>query len=78
VGGALIAISEAVFGVKRRSDLEYFQECVWIEITATDGRNLLIDNHYFLLMSRLILFKIQIFRNYIRYRKLSCSFASGF
>jgi hypothetical protein len=46
-GKALIAISEAVFGAKRRSDLEYFQECVWVEITVTDGRNLLIGNHYF-------------------------------
>jgi hypothetical protein len=46
-GGALIAVAEAVFGVKRRSDLEYFQECVWVEITITDGRNLLIGSHYF-------------------------------
>jgi hypothetical protein len=27
---ALIAVSEAVFGAKRRSDIEYFQECVWV------------------------------------------------
>jgi hypothetical protein len=46
-GGALIAISEVVFGVKSRSDLELFQECFWVEITLTDGRNLLIGNHYF-------------------------------
>jgi hypothetical protein len=46
-GGTLIAVSEAVFGAKRRSDLEFFQECVWVEITVTDGRNLLIGNHYF-------------------------------
>jgi hypothetical protein len=42
----LIAVSDAVFGVKRRSDLEYFQDCVWVEITVIDGRNLFIDNHY--------------------------------
>jgi hypothetical protein len=39
--------SEAVFGDKRRSDLDYFQECIWVEITVTDDRNFLIGNHYF-------------------------------
>jgi hypothetical protein len=29
-GGVLIAVSEAVFVVKRRSYLECFQECVWV------------------------------------------------
>lgn len=43
----MIAVSEAVFGIKRRSDIEYFQECLWIEITVSDDRNLLIGNHYF-------------------------------
>jgi hypothetical protein len=43
--GALVAVSRAVFGSKRRSDIEYFQECVWVEITLTDVRNLLIGNH---------------------------------
>jgi hypothetical protein len=28
-------------------NLNFFQECVWIEITVTDGRDLLIGNHYF-------------------------------
>jgi hypothetical protein len=37
----------ADFGAKCRSNLEYFQEYVWMEITITDGRNLLIGNHYF-------------------------------
>jgi hypothetical protein len=46
-GGALIADSEADFGLKHRSDLEYFQEYARVEITVTDGRNLLIGNHYF-------------------------------
>jgi hypothetical protein len=41
-GGALIAVSEAVFGVKHRHDLECFDEYAWLEITLTDGRNLLI------------------------------------
>jgi hypothetical protein len=39
-GGALIAVSESVFGARRRSDFEYFHECVWVEITTTGGRNL--------------------------------------
>jgi hypothetical protein len=47
VGGALIAVFEAIFGIKLRSDFEYFQECVWVEITVTDGCNLLIGDHYF-------------------------------
>jgi hypothetical protein len=45
--GASIAVSEAVSGPKLTSDFEYFQECVWVEITVTDGRNLLTDNYYF-------------------------------
>lgn len=28
-GGLLIAESAAIFGTRRRSDLKYFQECVW-------------------------------------------------
>jgi hypothetical protein len=46
-GGASIVVSETVFGAKLRSDLEYFQEYVWVEITVADGRNLLIGNHSF-------------------------------
>jgi hypothetical protein len=45
--GALIDVSESDFGIKRRSDLEYFQEGVWVEITVINGCNLLIGNHYF-------------------------------
>jgi hypothetical protein len=45
-GGALPAVSEAVFGVTYRSHLQYFQECVWVEITVTDGYNLFTDNHF--------------------------------
>jgi hypothetical protein len=47
--GDLIAVSEAVFGAKRRSDFEYTRilRSVWVEITVTDGHNLLIGNHYF-------------------------------
>jgi hypothetical protein len=43
----LFVVAEAVFGIERKSDLEYFQEYVWIYITIPDGRNLLISNHYF-------------------------------
>ena len=46
-GGVLIAISNTVFGVKRRPDLELFPESVWVEISLSDGRNLIIGNHYF-------------------------------
>jgi hypothetical protein len=43
----LIAVSKAVFGANHRSDLEYLQECVWLETAVTDGLNLPIANHYF-------------------------------
>jgi hypothetical protein len=46
-GGALMTVFEAVFGIKHKSDLEYFQECVFVEIAITYGCNLLIGNHYF-------------------------------
>jgi hypothetical protein len=43
-GGILIAVSEAVFGAKLRSYLEYSQKCVRVEITVTDISNLLTGN----------------------------------
>jgi hypothetical protein len=46
-GGVLSAVSDSVFGIKRRPDLEFFHESVWVEITLSDGRNLLSGNHYF-------------------------------
>jgi hypothetical protein len=46
-GCSLIAISNSVSGVVRRADLELVEECVWIEMSTTDGYNLLIGNHYF-------------------------------
>jgi hypothetical protein len=77
-GETLIAISEAVFGVKRRSDLEYFQACVWVEITVTHSRNILIDNHYCSLDVKVDVIKNYfIFFKYIIYLKLSCCFAWG-
>jgi hypothetical protein len=46
-GGVLIALSSRVRSYKRRYDLEYCDECVWVEIPTLDGFNLLIGNHYF-------------------------------
>jgi hypothetical protein len=46
-GGVLIALSSRVRSHKHRYDLEYCDECVWIEIPTLDGLNLLIGNHYF-------------------------------
>jgi hypothetical protein len=45
-GGALIAISETVMGVKRQSDLEFCEQCVWVELPVSDGFSLLIGNNY--------------------------------
>jgi hypothetical protein len=44
-GGASVAISEAVSDARRRSDLEYFHEWVWVENTVTSGRNFLFVNN---------------------------------
>jgi hypothetical protein len=27
--------------------LQFYEECVWVELSAFDGENLLIGNHYF-------------------------------
>jgi hypothetical protein len=46
-GGVLTAVSDTVLGIKRRPNLEFVHESVWVEITLSDGRNLPIGNHYF-------------------------------
>jgi hypothetical protein len=46
-GGVLIALSSRVRPYKRRYDLEFYDECVWVEIPTLDRLNLLIGNHYF-------------------------------
>jgi hypothetical protein len=46
-GGVLIALSPKVRSHKRRFNLEFCDECVWVEIPTYDGLNLLIGNHYF-------------------------------
>jgi hypothetical protein len=46
-GTVLIVVSQSFCGVRRRYDVETADECVWIEIPATDNFNLLIGNHYF-------------------------------
>jgi hypothetical protein len=76
-GGVLTAVSDTVFCVKRRSDLEFFQEWVWIEITLSGGRDMLIRIHDFApdikvdVINNYLIF----FRKYFRYRKVSCTFA---
>jgi hypothetical protein len=44
-GGVLIDLSSRVRSYKRRYDLEYCDECVWVEIPNLDRLNLLIGNH---------------------------------
>jgi hypothetical protein len=46
-GGVLIALSSGVRSYKRRYDLEFYDECVCVEIPTSDGLNLLIGNYYF-------------------------------
>jgi hypothetical protein len=46
-GGVLTAVSSRVRSFKRRYDLQFYEECVWVEISTQNGRSLLIGNHYF-------------------------------
>jgi hypothetical protein len=46
-GGVLTAVSNIFFGVKRRPDLDFFHESVWVAFTLSDGRNVLFGNRYF-------------------------------
>jgi exonuclease III len=46
-GGVLTAVSSRVRSFKRRYDLQFYEECVWFEISTQNGRSLLIGNHYF-------------------------------
>jgi hypothetical protein len=46
-GGVLIAVSSRFRAFKRRDDLQFYEECVWVEISTQNNRNLLIGNHYF-------------------------------
>jgi hypothetical protein len=44
-GGVLTALSSRIRSFKRRYDLEFYDECVWIENPTLDSINLLIGNH---------------------------------
>jgi hypothetical protein len=46
-GGVLIAISPTFNACKRRDDLQFFDECVWVAFPTYNGPNLLIGNNYF-------------------------------
>jgi hypothetical protein len=46
-GGVLTVLSSKIRTCKRRHDLEFYDECVWVEIPTLDNFNLLIVNHYF-------------------------------
>jgi len=43
----MICGSDSVSDVTRRTDLEMAEKCVWVNISTSDGFNLLIGNHYF-------------------------------
>jgi hypothetical protein len=46
-GGVLIAINSKFCDFKRRHDLQFYEECVWVELTILNGEHLLIGNHNF-------------------------------
>jgi hypothetical protein len=77
---ALIAVSETVFDAKRRYDLEYFQEYIWVEFSVIDGHNLPVGNHYFAPD-----IKVDIIKNYLKFLEnvldtcnCNCNCAWGF
>jgi hypothetical protein len=43
----LIAVNSRFRSFKQRFDLPFYEGCVWVELPAFDGENLLIGNHYF-------------------------------
>jgi hypothetical protein len=46
-GGILVAVFSKSRACKRRHDLQYYDECVWVEIPTQNGLSLLVGNHYF-------------------------------
>jgi hypothetical protein len=42
-----LAVSNKFNTCKRRHDLQFFDECLWVEFPTYNGPNLLIGNHYF-------------------------------
>jgi hypothetical protein len=45
--GVLIVINSKFRSFKHKYDLQFYEECVWIELPHFDGENLLTANHYF-------------------------------
>jgi hypothetical protein len=45
-GGVLIALSSRVRFCKRRYEIEFCEECVWVEIPTSDSLHVLNGNHY--------------------------------
>ena len=46
-GGVLMAVSPKFNACKRRHDLQFLDECVWVEFPTHNGPNLLNGKHYF-------------------------------
>jgi hypothetical protein len=46
-GGVLIAVFPKSRACKRRNDLQYYDECVWVEIPTQNGLSLLVGYLYF-------------------------------
>jgi hypothetical protein len=46
-GGVLIAVFSKSRSCKRKYDLQYYDECVWVEIPTQNGLSLLVGSHYF-------------------------------
>jgi hypothetical protein len=46
-GGVLMDVSPTFNACKRRHDLQFFYECVWVVFPTHNDPNLLIGNHYF-------------------------------
>jgi hypothetical protein len=73
LGEVLTAVLRGARAFKNRCDLEFFEECVWVEIPTRDGFKLLLGNHYFS-HEKNYLIKPQSYATYLIYILLYCYF----
>ena len=45
-GGVLVDVNSKFCGFKREYDIQFYEQCVWVELSTLNGENLLIGNHY--------------------------------
>jgi hypothetical protein len=53
VAGVLTAVYDSVSGITRRTDLKMAEECVWVEISTSEGFNIYLSATTILRLTRL-------------------------